>query len=166
MSFEISHNSYGKSAVRLTKVVRNGSRHELFEIDAAIQLEGEFEPAYRDGDNRNVVATDSIKNTVYVLAKENSFDCIERFASILAKHFVNTYPQVSKSIVELTQTAWNRIGVDGRPHDHAFTSAGPQLRFVRATFDHSHKQPALVGGVRGLLVLKTTASEWRDFVQD
>src|SRR5438128_1055610 len=100
MSFELSHNAYGKSAVRLTKVVRNGARHELFEIDAAIQLEGAFEPAYHDGDNRNVVATDSIKNTVYVLAKENSFDCIERFASILAKHFIITYPQVTKSTIE------------------------------------------------------------------
>src|SRR5690348_15021381 len=121
MAFELAHNSYGKSAVRLTKVVRNGSRHELFEIDAAIQLEGAFEPAYLQGDNRKVIATDSIKNTVYVLAKENSFDCIERFASILATHFVKTYPQVSKSTLELTQTAWNRIDVDGKPHDHAFT---------------------------------------------
>jgi urate oxidase len=159
------HNSYGKSAVRLTKVVRNGPVHELFEIDAAIQLEGDFEPAYRDGDNRNVVATDSIKNTVYVLAKENSFDSVEQFSLILARHFLSTYPHVSKATVELTQSAYNRIIVNGAPHDHAFTSAGPQLRFARAVAERSARE-VLAGGVRNLIVLKTTASEWRDFLTD
>src|SRR5690349_1951021 len=99
MSFELTQNSYGKSAVRLTKVVRRGNVHQLFEIDAAIQLEGDFVPAYTDGDNTKVIATDSIKNTVYVLAKENDFDCIERFASILGKHFVKTYPQVTRATI-------------------------------------------------------------------
>ncbi len=64
----LTHNSYGKSAVRLTKVLRDGPVHELFEIEATIQLEGDFGPAYTAGDNRNVVATDSVKNTVYVAA--------------------------------------------------------------------------------------------------
>ena len=160
------HNSYGKSAVRLTKVVRNGARHELFELNAGIQLEGDFAPAYTAGDNRAVVATDSIKNTVYVLAKENAFDSIEQFALILAKHFIATYAQVSAARVELTQSSWQRIAVDGKPHDYAFTSGGPQLRYALATLKRAAPQPTLVGGVRGLLVLKTTASEWRDFHTD
>jgi urate oxidase len=162
----ITHNSYGKSAVRLTKVVRTGPVHELFEIDAAIQLEGDFEPAYRAGDNRNVVATDSIKNTVYVLAKERSFDSVEQFALILAGHFPATYPQVAKATVELTQSAWRRIEVAGKPHDHAFTSAGPQRRYAKAVLTRGDAAPTLVGGVRDLLVLKTTDSEWKDFMAD
>jgi len=159
-------NSYGKSAVRLTKVVRNGARHELFEIDAAIQLEGDFEPAYREGDNRNVVATDTIKNTVYVLAKENAFDSVERFAQVLARHFVVTYPQVQRVTVELKQSSYDRIAVDGRPHDHAFTSSGPQLRFARMILIRDYPTEQLAGGVRDLVVLKTTGSEWRDFHAD
>ena len=162
----LAHNSYGKSDVRLTKVVRNGSRHELFEINANIQFEGDFAAAYLEGDNRKVVATDSIKNTVYVLAKENAFDSVEQFAVILARHFLATYAQVSAARVELTQSAWQRITVDGKPHDHAFTSAGPQFRYALAKLDRSGQQPSLAGGVRGLLVLKTTASEWSDFVTD
>ena len=158
------HNSYGKSAVRLTKVVRNGAVHELFEIDAAVQLEGEFEPAYRDGDNRKVVATDTIKNTVYVLAKENRFDSVEHFALILGRHFLKMYDHVSSATVELKQASYRRITVDGRPHDHAFTSGGPQRRFARAVLNR--KGEALTGGVRDLVVLKTTASEWRDFHTD
>ena len=66
---KLTTNSYGKSAVRLTKVVRNGKRHELFEIDAAIQIEGDFAAAYTEGDNRQCVATDTMKNFVYVKAR-------------------------------------------------------------------------------------------------
>lgn len=164
MAAILEHNAYGKSAVRLTKVVRNGPRHELFEIDASIQLNGEFERAYRDGDNRNVVATDTIKNTVYVLAKEHAFDSVEQFALILARHFIRTYSQVKWASVELKQSSFSRIIVDGRPHDHAFTSAGPQVRFAKA--DTFRGEESLAGGVRDLVVLKTTASEWRDFHAD
>ena len=162
----LGHNSYGKSGIRLTKVVRNGPRHELFEITANIELEGDFAAAYTDGDNRNCVATDSMKNTVYVLAKEHRFDSIEQFALILVRHFLATYPQVSAALIELTQASWQRIAIDGKPHDHAFTSAGPQLRYARGTLGRSGREPTLLGGVRGMLVLKTTASEWRDFVDD
>lgn len=166
MPVKLTHNSYGKSAVRLTKVVRNGAVHELFEIEVAIQLEGDFEAAYRDGDNSNVVATDTIKNTVYVLAKENDFASIEQFALILARHFLKTYTHVNQATVELKQTLFSRIKVAGHAHDHAFTSAGPQLRYANAIASRSTKKETLFGGVRDLVVFKTTASEWRDFHSD
>lgn len=162
----LQHNSYGKSGIRLTKVVRKGHRHELFEITARIQIDGDFTAAYCEGDNRSCIATDSMKNTVYVLAKENDFVSIEQFALILVRHFLNTYPQVSAAVVELMQSCWQRIDVDGRPHDHAFTSGGPQLRYAKAMLDRASQQPVLIGGVRDLQLLKTTASEWRDFVDD
>jgi urate oxidase len=161
----LGFNSYGKSVVRLTKVVRHGHLHELFEISADIQLQGAFERAYKHGDNRDVIATDSIKNTVYVLAKEYAFTSVEQFAGILANHFVETYPQVNGATVELTQTAWQRINVDGKPHDHAFSIAGPQNRLARATLLRGGAVD-IVGGILDLVVLKTTASEWKNFVTD
>ncbi len=166
MSVMLCHNSYGKSGVRLTKVIRNGPIHELFEIDAEIQLSGDFIEAYTRGDNRNVIATDSIKNTVYVLAKESTFNSVEQFALILVQHFIKTYPQVSRATVILKQSAWNRIVVDGKSHEHAFTSAGTQQRVAKAVMARTDTQPWLDGGIRNLLVLKTTASEWADFVDD
>lgn len=161
----LTYNSYGKSRVRLTKVVRKTAVHELFEIDAAVQLRGAFEASYTQGDNRDVVATDTIKNTVYVVAKEHDFKSIEEFAVLLASHFVKTYPQVAHATVELTQTAWRRIPVAGKPHDFAFTSGGPQLRLAIAALARGGNVE-LVGGVRDLVVLKTTDSEWRDFHRD
>ena len=166
MPFELTHNAYGKAAVRLTKVVRRGARHELFEIDAAVELEGDFAAAYTEGDNRNVVATDTIKNTVYVVAKRNDFDSIETFGLLLGRHFLATYPQVTKATIELTQAIWRRIDVDGKPHDFSFTSGGRQKRWTRVIAPRADIPPTVHGGVRDLQVLKTTSSEWRDFHAD
>jgi urate oxidase len=165
MPVNLSANHYGKSDVRLTKVVRNGKHHELIEFSIDIQLTGDFAESYLHGDNSKVIATDSMKNTVYVLAKELPFGSPEQFALILAKHFPHTYPQVTAASVALRQTAWSRILVDGEPHDHAFVSAGSELHTATAT-DVRGKNVTLSGGVADLLVLKTTNSAFKNFVTD
>jgi len=159
------HHSYGKNDVRLTKVVRNGPRHELFEITANINIEGDFAAAYLEGDNRQCVATDTMKNFVYVKAKEKPFESIEEFAVILAEELLKTYPQISEATAELTQACWRRIEVNAKPHDHAFVDGGSQKRYAKAIATRGQATP-LAGGVRDLVVLKTTASEWRDFHTD
>ena len=158
---KLTQNSYGKSAVRLTKVVRNGKRHELFEIDAAIQIEGDFAAAYTHGDNRQCVATDTMKNFVYVKAKEFSFASVEAFAIILAEQLIKTYPQITRATAQLTQASWRRI----ENHDHAFVDDGRHKRYAHAIATRGGA-PSVIGGVRDLVVLKTTASEWRDFHTD
>ena len=84
--------------------------------------QGDYYKVLRDG--KASIATDTIKNTVYVVAKENDFDSVERFAVILCRHFLATYAHVSAVKVELSQSLWRRIDVDGEAHDHAFVSAG------------------------------------------
>lgn len=163
---DLTHNAYGKSDIRLTKVVRNGSKHELFEIVADVLLEGDFAAAYTHADNRLVVATDTIKNFVYIKAKEHSFKSLEEFAIILADEYLATYSHISQATVELTRGSWARIAIDGNPHDHAFTDGGRAKRYAKAIKARGDAAPTLTGGVRGLLVLKTTASEWRDFHTD
>lgn len=165
MKFELIHNAYGKSAVRLTKVVRDrGPVHELFEIDAAVELEGDFAAAYHDGDNRQVIATDTIKNTVYVVAKENDFASVEQFAVLLVRHFLKTYAHVTKATATLKQATWRRVVIDGKAHEHAFVGGGPQQRFARAVATRTGL--TIEGGVRDLPIIKTTASAWKDFHAD
>jgi urate oxidase len=166
MSAALTHNSYGKSHVRLTKVIRDGSHHDLIELSANILLEGDFADSYITGNNSKIVATDSMKNTVYVLAKENSFDNIETFAIQLAKHFTKTYSQVDAATIEIEQTGWQRIAVDGKLHEHAFVAAGSDRRTCRAKIEKKSGKLKLIGGISGLLVLKTTASEFWGFVED
>ena len=61
--------SYGKSRIRLVQVTRRGDRHELRDLDVAVAFEGEYDRSYTDGDNRDVLPTDTMKNTVYALRR-------------------------------------------------------------------------------------------------
>jgi urate oxidase len=165
MSARLSENSYGKSEVRLTKVIRSGAHHDLLEFAVDIELTGDFAQSYTHGDNTSIVATDSMKNTVYVLAKEKEFRSPEEFALILAKHFPHTYEPVTAATVSVRQTAWSRIAVNHKPHDHAFVAAGSEVHTAVAT-DIRGKDTTLSGGVADLLVLKTTNSAFKEFVTD
>lgn len=160
MGSTLHHNSYGKSSVRVTKVMRQSHRHDLIEMSVDVLLKGDFAESYAKGDNRKIIATDSMKNTVYVLAAENKFDCIEQFALILCKHFKTTYPQISAVDVAIEQTRWNRIEPGKEPHPHAFVSGGSEKRTCGAG------REGLSGGITALEVLKTTGSEFSGFVSD
>lgn len=166
MSGALSENSYGKSSVRVTKVLRYPDRHEAIEYAVDITLEGDFADSYTAGDNRKVVATDSMKNTVYVLAKEKSFDSPEAFAVEVARHFCTTYEQVKTTTALVKQSLWQRIELDGKPHPHAFVAGAGDCRVARARLGKPASRPELAGGIEGLQVLKTTASEFCDFVTD
>ena len=48
-------------------------------------LEGEFEAAHVRGDNTGLLATDTMRNTVYALAPEHLADSIEAFARALVE---------------------------------------------------------------------------------
>ena len=106
-----------------------------------------------------------MKNTVYVLAKEREFKSPEEFALIVASHFLQTYPQVATSTATIGQTAWSRISVDHKPHDHAFVSGGSELHTAVATDSREHGLE-LIGGLTNLLILKTTNSAFKAFVSD
>ena len=92
MTAELQSQSYGKSRVRLSHITRNGPWHEFIEITAAIALDGDFSPAYIAGDNRQIVATDTMKNTVHALAHQHGVPSIEAFALRLAQQFLDAYP--------------------------------------------------------------------------
>lgn len=164
MPAKLSAHSYGKSGVRLTKVVRQGKKHQLMEYEVAVQCRGAFAPAYLKGDNRNVIATDSIKNTVYVIAKEKSFKSAEEFAILLAEHFPKLYPQVDSCQVSITESRWDRITVRGKPHVHSFVNGGMEIHTCSAFADPTIS--SLHGGLKELMVLKTTQSAWKDFLSD
>jgi urate oxidase len=153
----LRHNSYGKERIRLTKVVRHADRHDLMELSASVHLEGDFAASYTGGHNSNIIATDSMKNTVYVLAKEHTFDNIESFAILLARHFKTTYGQVQIATISIQETLWQRT------HPHAFIGGSSEGRTCTAKLG---ERLELSGGITGLQVLKTTNSEFCNFVSD
>lgn len=64
---------------------------------------------YETGDNSDIIATDSQKNTVYVLAKQHGVASPEEFGLLLATHFVSKYPWVTRARVQVTAHPWQRI---------------------------------------------------------
>lgn len=157
-------NSYGKSEVRLTRVTRNGAQHQLQEIRVDIELEGDFEATYTEGDNSKVVATDTMKNTVYALARDFEFEAIENFGLHLARHFVGEFEQVEAVEIRISEKAWNRIQVDDEPHPHAFIGGSTEER--TCVILHSADETLVEAGLEDMLLLKTTESGFSDFVRD
>src|SRR5262249_7531425 len=133
MPVTLTANSYGKSEVRLITVRRGPDRHELKDVTLSIRLEGDFAAAYTKGDNTGVVATDTMKNTVYALAADHPSEDVEDFGLALTEHFLETYPQVASARVELSEHLWERIETQGRPHPHAFRRFGGERRTAAVT---------------------------------
>src|SRR5579864_9579409 len=86
--------TYGKSRVRLMKLARRADRHDLKEITLQILFRGDFKSCYETGDNSKILPTDTIKNTVYVLARKHDIASIEEFAKRLIEHFLTNNSQV------------------------------------------------------------------------
>jgi urate oxidase len=140
--------------------MRQGAQHQVIELTATVLLEGDFEEAYIDGDNRNVLPTDTIKNTVYVIARQNPIQSIEEFAIHLAGHFLSRLPKVTKVSIEMEQTPWGRIG----NHGSAFTQGGEERRWT--SLASSRNDCVLRSGLRNLHILKTSNSAFRGYMRD
>lgn len=165
MTVVLGMNSYGKSAVRLMKVVRDGDRHEIRELTVAISLEGEFADAHAAGDNSAVLPTDTMKNTVYAKARELTVESPEAFALALATHFLEASPVSAKARVSVTEHGWRRMQVRGSEHDHSFERASNELRVARASVSRSGERE-IVAGIEELLVLKSARSAFSGYPRD
>src|SRR5205085_11422411 len=117
---KLTAHRYGKARVRVLKILRDGPVHTLKDLDMAAYLQGDFETSYTSGDNTKVVATDTIKNTINILAKQHLGDEIERFAAIIGDHFLGRYKHVTRVTVEIEERKWERMDVAGSPHPHSF----------------------------------------------
>ena len=157
----LGQNNYGKSEVRLVKVRRDADRHELWDLRVDVALEGDFEAAHVEGDNSRLLATDTMRNTVYALAKDHLTGSIEEFGLRLVDHFLEAGPTVERVSVRITEFPWNRIEVNGRGHEHSFVrGSGEREAEITGTESGGRRVEA---GLDNLLVLKTTASGWEDF---
>jgi urate oxidase len=167
MAVELSSNSYGKSAVRLFKVVRPsaGGRHEIRDLTVDVALSGQFAAAHVDGDNSAILPTDTMKNTVYAKAREHELGEPEEFALLLARHFVEAASAATGVQVTVREHGWRRLEEAGRPHDHAFERAGAEKRFARAALVRSGAS-SVVAGIEDLLVLKSAQSAFSGFMKD
>ena len=128
MAIKLGANNYGKSGVRLLRVVKQQGRHDIKELTIRLRFEGDFETAHTKGDNQKILPTDTMKNTVYVLARQYPVEAVEEFALHLIEHFLTYNPQVSRVRIEASENLWERLILGGKPHSSAFTRAGDEKR--------------------------------------
>ena len=105
----LGDNQYGKAEVRLVRVTRDTERHVIEDLNVTTQLRGDFEACHTMGDNAQVVATDTQKNTVYAFAREHGVGAPETFLLTLARHFVDDFEWVTGGSFSAEQYAWERI---------------------------------------------------------
>ena len=157
-------NQYGKAEVRIVKITRDTATHVIEDLSVTSQLRGDFSASHLTGDNRHVVPTDTQKNTVYGLAREHGIGSPEAFLLRLGDHFTGTFDWVTGGRWEAESYAWARIAVDGAPHDHAFVREGQETRTAVVTKDGA--ETWVLAGLTGLVVLKSTGSEFHGFPRD
>ncbi|MBX3015931.1 MAG: urate oxidase [Caldilineaceae bacterium] len=164
MTIHLSQNRYGKSDVRVVKVTRNGQEHRLQELTVKVLLSGEFSDTYLTGDNSAVLPTDTIKNTIYVLAQEHPIHAIEEFAVDLSRHFQERLPHVSEVYVEIVEAIWHRMTVAGTLHPYAFTGSDTEKRVCAVT--RQGTAVTIQSEIRDMVILKTTGSGFTNFLRD
>jgi len=157
-------NRYGKGRVRTLRVERDGERNSIREMTLQVMLEGAFDLAYTHADNRKVIATDTVKNIVNLVAREQVAAQAEQFCQAVACRFLDLYDHVEKVDVQGVETRWTRMVVDGTAHPHGFTLDGngqPVVRLVQ-----TRRDCRLESGIENFTFMKSTGSGWSDYLMD
>jgi urate oxidase len=168
MGIVLGPNQYGKAENRVVRIYRDGPRHRIRDLNVSTSLRGDFAAAHVDGDQRDVLPTDTQKNTVFAFAKQKGVDAIETFALQLADHFIDRVPVATGARIEIDEYAWDRIQVDGAGHDHSFVRTGGGIRSTVVNVDGSgaDRKAYVVSGIKDLVLLKSTGSEFHGFLTD
>ncbi|KAI1180295.1 hypothetical protein F4777DRAFT_585596 [Nemania sp. FL0916] len=158
---------YGKDNVRVYKVDRDEATgtHKVTEMTVCCLLEGNVDVSYTKADNAPVVATDSMKNTIYIKAKEHPVNPPELYAAVLGQHFLDTYPHINVANVNVAVKRWTRMTIDGKPHPHSFYRDGDETRNVEVRVSRT-EGIEIRSSIAGLLVLKSTGSQFHGFIRD
>ncbi|HTB97632.1 MAG TPA: urate oxidase [Terracidiphilus sp.] len=158
-------NRYGKSRVRLSRITRHEDHHDFQEWTVRVLLQGDFETSFTEADNSKVLPTDTMKNTVYFVARGSKAATIEEFAVELGDYLLDNNPHVESVSIEVREKSWKRMVMDGRPEPTTFKMGGPEVQTALATCDKDAHWN-ITSGVDGLTILKTTKSAFTGYIKD
>jgi urate oxidase len=162
---ELAENRYGKSRVRLMKVVHGAQGNDLREWTVQVLLTGDFESAHYDGDNSKILPTDTMKNTVYSVARNSSATSMEDYAKELADFLLSRNKQVSSASIAIEAVMWKRLSIDGKPHATSFMRGSGELQTTTVSREqggafHIHSS------FKNLVVMKTADSGFEGYIKD
>src|SRR5260370_26337484 len=148
--------SSGGSRMNWLRVAKQEGRQDIRDIGLSVRFEGDFEAAHVRGDNRKILPADTMKNTVYALARQHSIEPLENFGLHVIEHFLTYNPQVTRVVAEASENIWVRLPHGGKPHASAFSRAGSEERTARLSGTREVTQ--VRAGIVNLLLLKTSNS--------
>jgi urate oxidase len=171
MAIVLGPNQYGKAENRVVRIYRDTERHEIHDLNVSTSLRGDFSAAHLTGDQTRVLPTDTQKQTVYAYAKEKGIGQIEDFALDLGRHFVNDTEPVDGCRIEIEEYVWERVSIDGIEHNHTWIRKDQETRTTVLTIDASTgsaqaPEEHLISGFTNLVILKSTGSEFHDYLVD
>jgi urate oxidase len=162
---ELAENRYGKSRVRLMKVTRGPEGNDLREWTVQVLLTGDFDSAHYDGDNSKILPTDTMKNTVYFIARNSSATSMEDYAKELVDFLLGRNPQVSDVSVAVEGAMWKRLTVDGKPHPTSFMRGSDEVQTTTVAREQGGKF-RIHSGFENLVVMKTADSGFEGYIKD
>lgn len=162
---EIAENRYGKSRVRLMKVTRHPHGNEVSEWTVQLLLKGNFETAHTEGDNSRILTTDTMKNTVYFVARTSKATSMESYAMELADYILTRNTQVSSAAVRIEAALWKRLTVEGKPHPSTFMHGSAEVQTTHVERAQGGEFDIL-SGLDHMHLLKTADSAFEGYILD
>ena len=161
----LAENRYGKSRVRLVRVKRHAGANDFQEWSVDVLLRGDFANCFAEGENSRILPTDTMKNTVYSVARSSNAACMEDFAKELTEFLLRRNPQVSEAEVSVSQKAWEHLNTQGKPHPTTFVQSSGECQ-TTSVVRKQNGELAVVSGLENLVIMKTADSAFSGYIKD
>jgi urate oxidase len=165
MHAKLAANRYGKSRVRLMRVTKHMDHHDVDEWTVQILLTGDFETAHTLGDNSKILATDTMKNTVYYVARQSKAASMEVYAMELIDYILERNVQVESAEVVIESSMWKRLTIEGKPYPTAFMRGSDERQTTKVTKVQGEAF-AVTSGMDRLTVMKTAQSGFVGYIKE
>jgi urate oxidase / 2-oxo-4-hydroxy-4-carboxy-5-ureidoimidazoline decarboxylase len=144
--------SYGKLRVPVHRI----SGDDVLACEVSVEVLGDnFAPAYTEGDNTNVVATDTMKN--FILHESLAYDgtSLEGLLARLGRRFIATYPVMEAVRMSARELRFDRLG------ERVYARSADDYGVATVEPDGTVR-----GGRHGMMLLKTRGSAFTRFARD
>ena len=165
VTVHLASHRYGKSRVRLMRLTKHATHHDLDDWTVEVLATGDFAEVFTLGDNSRIVATDTMKNTVYFVARQTKAESIEAFAQEIVDYLLDRNPQMARVDVVVEAHLWKRLTIEGKPYPTAFMKGSDERQTTQVSRVQG-EEFAIRSGFDNMTVLKTAQSGFVGFLRD
>ncbi len=146
-------------------MTRHEGIHEIYDWTVEVLLRGDFTAAHVEGDNSRLLATDTMKNMVYSVARSSSATTMEEYAKVLMDTLLERNAQADSAEVNVRSSLWKRLTIDGRPDPVNFMRGSGEQQTTRVERARGGGV-SVTSGLDDMVLLKTANSGFEGFVRD